>query len=115
MQFVSASTAAILLFTNPIWVAVLCRFFLVEKLHRGRYAGLFLGAIGVGLAIGRGPDMHSGGETLIGEFICLASALCWATAKINHKRATLPCGRWGVSFEKMLIGPLSVARRRVVS
>src|SRR3546814_18215022 len=40
MQFVSASTAAILLFTNPIWVAVLGRFFLGEKLHRGRLAGL---------------------------------------------------------------------------
>src|SRR3546814_7782585 len=60
MQFVSASTAAILLFTNPIWVAVLGRFFLGEKLHRGRLAGLFLGAIGVGLAIGLGPDMLSG-------------------------------------------------------
>src|SRR3546814_15044916 len=51
MQFVSASTAAILLFTNPIWVAVLGRFFLGEQLPRGRLAGLFLGAIGVGLAI----------------------------------------------------------------
>src|SRR3546814_101026 len=38
MQFVSASTAAILLFTNPIWVAVLGRFFLGEKLHRGSLA-----------------------------------------------------------------------------
>src|SRR3546814_11789332 len=60
MQFVSASTAAILLFTNPIWVAVLGRFFLGEKLPRGRLAGLFLGAFGVGLAIGLGPDMLSG-------------------------------------------------------
>src|SRR3546814_9623413 len=97
MQFVSASTAAILLFTNPIWVAVLGRFFLGEKLHRGRLAGLFLGAIGVGLAIGLGPDMLSGGETLIGEIIGLASALYWATSTIINMRANLPFGPRGRS------------------
>src|SRR3546814_11519501 len=104
MQFVSASTAAILLFTNPIWVAVLGRFFLGEKLHRGRLAGLFLGAIGVGLAIGLGPAMLSGGETLIGEIIALAYALCWAPAPIINNRANLPFGPWGLIFCQLPIG-----------
>ncbi|WP_333793445.1 DMT family transporter [Hyphomicrobium sp.] len=108
MQFVSASTAAILLFTNPIWVAVLGRFFLGETLHRGRLTGLVLGVIGVGLAIGLGPDMLSGGDTLLGEIIGIASALCWATATIINKRANLPFGPWGLSFWQMLIGSLAV-------
>lgn len=42
MQFISASTAAILLFTNPIWVAVLGRIFLGESLHRAGSSGCFL-------------------------------------------------------------------------
>src|SRR3546814_13771090 len=60
------------------------------------YTTLFR-SIGVGLAIGLGPDMLSGGETLIGEIIGLASALCWATATIINKRANLPFGPWGLS------------------
>lgn len=108
MQFVSASTAAILLFTNPIWVAVLGRLFLGETLHRGRLAGLFLGIIGVGLAIGLGPDVLSGGKTLIGEIIGIVSALCWATATIINKRANLPFGPWALCFWQMLIGFIAI-------
>src|SRR3546814_3679363 len=71
------------------------------------YTTLFR-SIGVGLAIGLGPDMLSGGETLIGEIIGLASALCWATATIINKRANLPFGPWGLSFWQMLIGSIAV-------
>ncbi|ALR23096.1 DMT family transporter [Sphingobium baderi] len=108
MQFVSASTAAILLFTNPIWVAVLGRFFLGESLHRGRLAGLFLGIVGVCLAIGLGPDMFSGGQTLLGEIIGIASAFCWAVATIVNKRAGLPFQAWGLSFWQMLVGAIAI-------
>src|SRR3546814_2800602 len=52
--------------------------------------------------------MLSGGETLIGEIIGLASALCWATATIINKRANLPFGPWGLSFWQMLIGSIAV-------
>src|ERR1700722_11455849 len=43
MRSISASTAAILLFSNPIWVAVLGRLFLGESLHSGRAVGLVVG------------------------------------------------------------------------
>lgn len=108
MQSISASTAAILLFTNPIWVAVLGRLFLGESLHRGRLAGLFLGVVGVAFAIGLGPDMLAGGKTLMGEGIGLASAFCWAAATIINKRADLPLGPWALSFWQMLIGAVAV-------
>ncbi len=108
MQFVSASTSAILLFTNPIWVAVLGRLFLGETLHRGRLVGLFLGVIGVAFAIGLGPDLLSGGKTLVGEIIGIVSALCWATATVVNKRANLPFGPWALSFWQMLIGSVAI-------
>src|SRR6185503_15401946 len=52
MRFVSASIAAILLFTNPIWVALLGRLFLGESRHRAKNITLTLGIAGVALAIG---------------------------------------------------------------
>lgn len=108
MRSVSASTAAILLFTNPIWVAVLGRLFLGESLNRARTTGLALGIVGVSLAIGLGADSLSAPGALTGELIGLASALCWAGATIINKRANLPLGAWALSFWQMLIGSLAV-------
>lgn len=108
MQFISASTAAILLFTNPIWVAVLGRIFLGESLHRARLVGLLLGIVGVALAIGISPSMFSGGMTLAGEIIGIVSALCWASATLINKRAALPLSSWALSFWQMLVGAIAI-------
>jgi drug/metabolite transporter (DMT)-like permease len=108
MQWISASTAAILLFTNPIWVAMLGRLFLGEPLHGARVAGLLSGVIGVALAIGLGPTAFAGGAAIRGELIGLASALCWAAATVINKRARLPFGSWALSFWQMLVGALIV-------
>jgi drug/metabolite transporter (DMT)-like permease len=108
MRSISASTAAILLFTNPIWVAVLGRIFLGESLHRARVAGLVLGIVGVVLAIGITGQGHAAAGSMTGELIGLASALCWAAATIINKRANLPLGSWTLSFWQMLVGSIAV-------
>ncbi len=108
MQWISASTAAILLFTNPIWVAVLGRLFLGEPLHGARVVGLLSGVIGVALAIGLGPTAFAGGAAIRGELIGLGSALCWAAATVINKRARLPLGSWALSFWQMLVGAIIV-------
>jgi drug/metabolite transporter (DMT)-like permease len=104
MRFVSASIAAILLFTNPIWVALLGRLFLGESLHRARIIALALGVVGVALAIGFAPEAPSRGGQIVGELTGLASALCWATSTIINKRADLRMCTWALNFWQMLIG-----------
>jgi drug/metabolite transporter (DMT)-like permease len=108
MQWIPASTAAILLFTNPIWVALLGRIFLGESLHGARVAGLILGVTGIVLAIGIKADAFAGGHVLWGELIGLAAALCWAVATVINKRVKLPLGVWALSFWQMLIGALAI-------
>lgn len=108
MRSISASTAAILLFTNPIWVAVLGRLFLGESLHKARVAGLALGIVGVVLAIGIGAHGHATPGALAGELTGIASALCWAAATIINKRANLRFGSWSLSFWQMLVGSIAV-------
>jgi drug/metabolite transporter (DMT)-like permease len=107
MRSISASTAAILLFTNPIWVAVLGFAFLGEALRAARIWGLVLGIAGVVLAIGPSAEALSIGA-LRGEAIGMASALCWAVATIINKRANLPIGAWALSFWQMLIGAVAI-------
>ena len=108
MTSISASTAAILLFTNPIWVAVLGFAFLDESLHGARILGLVLGIIGVGLAIGPSADALNSLRAFRGEAIAMASALCWATATVINKKANLPIGSWALSFWQMLIGGVAI-------
>jgi drug/metabolite transporter (DMT)-like permease len=109
MNSISASTAAILLFTNPIWVAMLGRIFLGEALPAVRIVGLGLGVLGVYFAIGAGPDVVSGNSSVMrGELIGLASSLCWAVATLINKRTSLPLGPWALNFWQMLVGSLAL-------
>ena len=108
MRGIPASTAAILLFTNPIWVAVLGRLFLRESLHRARVVGLALGVAGVTLAVGVGSTAPAGAGTLAGEALGIGAAWCWAAATIVNKKAKLPLGTWALSFWQMLIGSLAL-------
>ena len=108
MTSISASTAAILLFTNPIWVAVLGFAFLGEQLHGARILGLALGIVGVAMAIGPSADALNSLAALRGEAIGIASALCWATATVVNKKANLPIGAWALSFWQMLIGSFAI-------
>jgi drug/metabolite transporter (DMT)-like permease len=100
MQYISASAAAIMLFTNPIWVAVAGVFILKEKLNRYQIIGLLLGITGVALAIGTANMQTERKGILLG----LASALCWTTATITSKKAQIPIDPWKLNFAQMLVG-----------
>jgi drug/metabolite transporter (DMT)-like permease len=108
MRTISASTAAILLFTNPLWVALLGAVFLGETVTVRRMIGLVFGLVGVGFALGVGPELFSDSSAATGELIGLGSSFCWAAATLVTKRARLPIKAWGLSFWQMLIGSLAL-------
>jgi len=107
MQIVSAGTAAVLLFTNPIWVALLGRLFLGERLRGGALAGLVLGIAGTAFALGL-ADGATARVPLRGALIGLGGALCWACSTILHKRARLSIGAWPLTFWQMLVGSIAM-------
>ncbi len=105
MRTISAGSAAILLFSNPLWVALIGHFALHERLSGRRLLGLLCGIAGVALALGAAGAGLSH-EPLIGLLTGLASAFCWAFATIVSKRAKLAIDAWALSFWQMLIGAL---------
>jgi len=107
MRTISASTAAILLFTNPLWVAMLGPFFLNERLKLSSYLGMAVGVVGVALAIGLKGGAFSLAE-VVGDGIALVSAFCWATATIVKQRTDVKLGTWAMTFWQMLVGSLAV-------
>jgi drug/metabolite transporter (DMT)-like permease len=100
MRYVSAATASILLFTAPIWVALLARVFLAERLGAWRVAGLLLGVAGVALAVGVRDEAGS----LTGSLLALGSAWSFAGATIVAKRMAAKVPSWTLTFWQMLVG-----------
>jgi drug/metabolite transporter (DMT)-like permease len=105
LRYVSAATSGILLFTNPIWVALLAPWALGESLTKIRVLGLLCGISGVALALGGGA-LAASDSFLQGDVVGLAGALCWSLSTIVNKKAQLPIGTWTLSFWQMLIGAL---------
>lgn len=103
MQSLPASTAAILLFTNPLWVAFLGTVVLSERLSSSRLLALSLGVAGVALAVG----LRAGGSSF-GMAIGICSSVCWASATILTKRFHVSIGLWMMSAWQMLIGALTL-------
>jgi len=103
LRYVSAATSGILLFTNPIWVALLAPWALGESLSRLRVFGLMCGIAGVALALG-GAALSASDNFLQGDAVGLAGAFCWSLSTILNKRAQLPIGTWALSFWQMLTG-----------
>ncbi len=104
MRYVSASQGAILLFTNPIWVAILSRFFLHERSNAQQRIGLALGIFGVALAIG----VQLQGDLLRGTLVGLCAAWSWSFATIIAKKTASPIGAWGMSFFQLVVGTLGL-------
>jgi drug/metabolite transporter (DMT)-like permease len=100
MLYISASMAAVLLFTNPLWVALLSPIILKEKIRTPQYIGLFLGFLGVVLLIG----FNANALEIRGNLLALSSALCWASATLFAKYNQLKVPPFILSFGQMLVG-----------
>ena len=100
MLYISPSAAAVLLFTNPLWVSLLSPVILKERITPPQYFGLFLGFLGVVLLIG----FHPNALEMKGNLLGLASALCWASATLFAKFNQLKVPPFILSFGQMLVG-----------
>jgi drug/metabolite transporter (DMT)-like permease len=107
MGRISATTAAVLLFTNPIWV-VTGRLLLDEPALQGRSLSLVLRLAGVLLAIKVSPDWRWSTNTVSGDLMGIAAACCWAMATIVQRRARLSMRISVLNFWQMLIGAIAL-------
>lgn len=73
-----AGSAAIVLASAPVFIAVLGRVFGVERVGLRGYGGVLLSIAGIALVILGGAAHQAGDSTLHGNLIILLGALCWA-------------------------------------
>ena len=90
-QTVPSGITALLIAMMPVWVAVLGRIFLGERLPRLAVVGIVAGFIGVAILIGPSAFGGSGGLGGLGLAAIIVSPISWASGSLfaSH-RAQLP-------------------------
>ena len=88
LQVVPAGRSSVLVYTMPLWVALIMAVFLRVRPARREVLALGVGIAGIGLLLNPAAiDWGSGGQ-LAGSATLLVSAVCWAltTIHVRHHR-----------------------------
>lgn len=104
LESITPGEAAILLFTNPLWVALLAPLVLAERVRARGLAGVGVGIGGVILAAGA----LEGAAVLPGEARALAASLAWAGATLLTKRCASAVNTWWLTCVQMLAGAVAL-------
>lgn len=86
LQFLPAGRAIVLGYTTPIWVTIGARFFLAERISKGKVVGVITGLAGLGIIFSPGSLDWGDRDALIGTGLIMLAAFCWA-ANIVYVRA----------------------------
>lgn len=102
-----ASTSAILISSNPIFVFFLAPLILKEKLSTGRLAGMLLGLAGIILVIrGDIPNLVSGSDPTLGFVYSLLASFTFALFTVLAKKQVIRYGNVRFNTISFLIGSL---------
>jgi drug/metabolite transporter (DMT)-like permease len=115
-QTVPSGITALLIALMPVWVAILGRVFLGERLPAVAIAGIVLGFVGVAILAGPSAFGGSGALDPIGLAAVLFSPIAWASGSLfaSH-RATLPTKPLVNTGIQMLLGGLLLAAMGVAT
>ena len=82
-----AANAAVLISASPLWVAVLARVFLGERVKRITTVGLLVGFAGIVLMVSRQlGGAHGAGDLTLGIGLALAAGVAWAAGTLIVRR-----------------------------
>lgn len=109
LALTSASKAAILVSTSPIWAAVFTTL-RGQRLPAQAWAGVFLSLGGVFLVVNNSvTEIRLGGGTLLGDLMFLAGAALWAVYSALAPPYLARLGPLKVTAWTMLLGALGLA------
>ena len=110
LNFTTASNSSVIIASNPVFIALFSHFYLKERLNVKKALGIALAFSGVLAVI-----LHRGTLSLalnpmgvMGDFLCLGAALCWAFYSVFGKKALTSFNAHVVTTYSMLFGTLSL-------
>ena len=106
LTMIGAGHAAVVVYTLPVWTALLSAFFLKERLTPRVLASLVLGMGGV--AVLASHDFAALGAEPLGLVFVLAAAVSWAVGTILIKRRAWSAGMNALAGWQLLIGMVPI-------
>ncbi len=107
-QYVTASTAAILNATSPIFGAIAAAIWLGEALTWRKAAGMAIGFIGVAVLVGWHPESMTR-DTALAIAACLAAALCYGLGGTYTRRTLADVPSFAVACASQLAAAIVLA------
>ena len=87
MSLTAAGDASLIITFNPTFTVLLAAPMLGQQITRRMFLGLFFGFIGVAVVTGWSPNTDIPfDDRILGDFMILLAALCWAMTTNNTKR-----------------------------
>jgi drug/metabolite transporter (DMT)-like permease len=86
-RFVPSGVAALLIATEPVWIALLLAMTGQGRLGLRSLGGLLLGLLGVWVVVGVDP---ASGTSPLGTILVVVSAIAWSAGVVYSQRAPLP-------------------------
>jgi drug/metabolite transporter (DMT)-like permease len=109
-QTVPSGITALLIATMPVWVAILGRIFLGDRLPRLAAVGILVGFVGVAILIGPSALGGTGALEPVGLAAILLSPIAWASGSLFASHgAVLPRRPLVATGLQMLLGGLVLA------
>jgi len=110
MRYVDASHGALLLATMPLWTLILARFVARERLSARQLIGVLTSMVGVVFVMADRTAAGAGASnSLKGNLLLIATAICGATYNVLAKRMLSRYSGLTVTFYAMLIGTIFLA------
>jgi len=101
LESVTSSMSSIILFTNPLWLAILAHYLLHDKLNKRKIISLIIGVAGVIVCLGL--ESVKGGT---GLFYAFLGSICWAVCTVVSKRFVFDKDSWVFTGWQLFLGAL---------
>ena len=105
LLWLSASQAATLAYTMPVWAALLAWPILSDRPAIRQIAAILLGFGGVAIQVG-GPGLHLGASRWPGVALALSGAVLFAIGTVSSKRMPIPLPRLALTAWQVLLGSI---------
>lgn len=108
LQYTPANLAAIIISSNPVFVALLSSLLLKEALTGRKLLGLFIGVCGVIVALGNLGGGHPGSGFYIGVAIQVVGMLAFSLFTVIGKKTSLRLGSIVLNAYSSTLGSLTI-------